>query len=127
MLELIAIAVGGAAGALARHGVTHLGNVAFGVDFPWGTLIVNVAGSLAIGVAWVVLMERGALSPAARSAIVVGFLGAFTTFSTYSLQAIALMEQGRLAAAGTYVFGSVLLCLAGTGAGIFLTRSWLES
>ncbi len=123
MTELLAIAIGGALGALARHGVTQGGTMLFGADFPYGTLIVNVAGSLLIGVAYVAIVERGALNPALRPALMVGFLGAFTTFSTYSLQAIALLQEGRGLAAASYVMGSVVLCLVATGIGIALTRT----
>lgn len=122
MIELVAIAIGGALGALARHGAAGVGNTLFGIDFPWGTLIVNVVGSLLIGIAYVLLIERLALSPIWRSALIVGFLGAFTTFSTYSLQAIALLQEGRLAAAASYVLGSVVLCLAATALGIGMGR-----
>ncbi len=122
MIELLAIAIGGALGALTRHGVTIASTTAFGTGFPYGTLIANVAGSLLIGVAFVWLVERHQLSPVIRSAVIVGFLGAFTTFSTYSLQAFALLEDGRLAAATSYVLGSVILCLAATAAGIALAR-----
>ena len=123
MTELFAIAIGGAIGALARHGVAALGNSWFGTGFPYGTLMANVIGSLLIGIAYVLLVERAALSPAARAAIIVGFLGALTTFSTYSLQAVALLEEGRPGAAALYIVGSVLLCLSATAAAIWATRT----
>jgi CrcB protein len=122
MYELTAIGIGGAAGALARYGVAHYSNYLFGSHFPYGTLIVNVVGSFLIGVLFVLFTERAMMSPIWRSALIVGFLGAFTTFSTFSLQALALMEEGRLAAALTYIASSVIICILAAGVGMFLAR-----
>jgi len=122
MLELFAIALGGAAGALARHGAAHAIDSWLGTHFPFGTMFVNIAGSLLIGLAFVLLIERLTLAPIWRSVMIVGFLGAFTTFSTYSLQALALLEAGRFAAAAAYVVGSVVICVAATAAGMALAR-----
>ncbi|MEX0941617.1 MAG: fluoride efflux transporter CrcB [Pseudomonadales bacterium] len=122
MYELAAIGIGGAAGALARYGVTHYSNFLFGTHFPYGTLIVNIAGSFLIGVLFVLFTERSMVSPVLRSASTIGFLGAFTTFSAFSLQSLALMEEGRLAAAFMYVVGSVIICILAAGGGMFLGR-----
>lgn len=122
MLEMIAIAVGGALGAVARYSAGHWVGEWLGTDFPWGILLINVSGSLAIGVAFVLLVEQGTFSAVLRSALMVGFLGAFTTFSTFSLQTLALMETGRYLEAILYVLGSVLLSLGAVSLGVFLCR-----
>ena len=108
MGELIAIAIGGAVGAVSRYWLTQLAAILFSPEFPYGILIVNLIGSLAIGVLFVLLVERSLLPPIWRSILMVGFLGAFTTFSTFSLQALDLSETGRLIAAAAYVGISVV-------------------
>jgi fluoride exporter len=122
MQELVVIALGGAVGALARFGVSHISNVWFGSHFPYGTLICNIMGSFLIGIAFVILTEKALLSPVWRSAIIIGFLGAFTTFSTFSIQSLALFEEGRLAAALLYILASVVICILATSAGMVLGR-----
>ncbi|MDA0790569.1 MAG: fluoride efflux transporter CrcB [Proteobacteria bacterium] len=122
MSELLAIAVGGALGALARFWSTNFITGLLGAGFPYGILIVNVIGSLLIGIAFVVLVERTEAHGAVRSFVMVGLLGAFTTFSTFSLQTLGLIEAGRLIAALAYVFGSVLLCMAGVTLGVYIAR-----
>lgn len=122
MYELLVIGAGGAAGAIARFGVSHASNLVLGTEFPYGTLIVNVLGSFLIGLIFVLLIERAMLSPVWRSALIIGFLGAFTTFSTFSLQTLALFEEGRLLAALAYVGSSVVICILATALGMFLAR-----
>lgn len=119
---MIAIAIGGALGSLARYGLTVWSDQVFGADFPYGIFIANVAGSVAIGICFVLLFERALLPEFWRSLLMVGFLGAFTTFSTFSLQAIGLLQEGRLLSASTYVLGSVFLSLIGAWIGILITR-----
>ena len=117
------IAIGGALGAVSRYGVT-LGAARLGATgFPYATLTVNVVGSFLIGlfVAW--LGGRTEINPALRPIIQVGFLGALTTFSTFSLDALILLEQGRLTQAGLYIAASVLVCLAACFIGLLAGRS----
>ena len=122
MATLIAIALGGALGSLARYGITLYFDSLLGRDFPYGIFIANVAGSFAIGICFVLLMERALLSEVWRSMLMIGFLGAFTTFSTFSLQAVGLMQEGKLLDAGIYILGSVILSIVGAFAGILVTR-----
>ncbi|MBO6564480.1 MAG: fluoride efflux transporter CrcB [Pseudomonadales bacterium] len=121
---LVAIALGGAIGSLARYGVTVWSEQALGAEFPYGILIANVAGSFAIGICFVLIYERALLPEIWRPLLMVGFLGAFTTFSTFSLQAIGLIQEGRLVAASLYVFGSVMLSILGAWLGILATRQF---
>lgn len=122
MNAYIAIAFGGALGAVTRfwlHGAVQRFN---GNHFPLGTFSVNVLGSFLIGVFFVVLAEKAQLSEAWRPVIVVGFLGAMTTFSTFSLDALLLFEQGHYNTALFYILSSVTLCLFAAFAGMQITR-----
>jgi len=120
--QLIAIAAGGAAGALLRFGISTGTYNLLGRQFPYGTLVVNVLGSLLMGILFVLLSERLALGAEWRAGLLVGMLGAFTTFSTFSFETIALLEEGRWLGATTNVAASVLLCLAATWIGLSLAR-----
>ena len=122
MRTMLAIAAGGACGALLRFWVTQGAHALFGRGFPLGTLAVNVAGSAAIGVAWVMFFERHDVAPEWRAALVTGFLGAFTTFSTFSMDTLLLVEQGEHVKAGANVALSVALCLAGCWLGMAAAR-----
>ena len=122
MGEVVAIALGGALGALSRFWATNLANILFGTDFPYGIMIINILGSFAIGVLFILLIERSLMPTALGTGLIVGFLGAFTTFSTFSLQALGLLESGRLAAAAFYIGGSVVICITSAGLGMFVGR-----
>lgn len=123
MLQILAIAGGGAVGAVARFLVSTGVYRLFGRDFPWGTLVVNVFGSFGMGLLFVLLLERSLIGPEARAAILVGFLGSFTTFSTFSLETLTLVEQGEMLRALLNVAASVLLCVAACWAGIIAARA----
>lgn len=125
MLQSLAIAGGGAIGALLRYWSVGAVHGVLGRDFPWGTLMVNVAGSLLMGIAWVWLVDRALLGGEWRSLLMVGGLGAFTTFSTFSIETLRLLEDGRLLLALLNVMGSVLLCLLAVWGGALLARQWL--
>ena len=114
------VAIGGAAGSVARY-LSVLAAARFlGTGFPVGVMAVNVAGSFAIGVLAVVLTgPRAGLSPL----LVVGFLGGFTTFSSFSLDALRLWEAGEHSAALAYVVGSVVLALGGAILGMAVGRA----
>lgn len=116
------VALGGALGASARYLLSQWVHSLWQHAWPLGTLLVNLLGSFAIGVVFV-LIERQALHPDWRGVLMVGFLGAFTTFSTFSLETIALLESGRLAPALAYILASVLSCILAAGFAVWLTRS----
>jgi CrcB protein len=122
MKHLFFIAIGGAGGALARHWLSNLVHDATASKFPFGTLSVNLLGSFCIGVLYVIIVERGMVHPDWRSVFIVGFLGAFTTFSTFSLETIALLENGQPAVALAYVLFSVMTCLLAVWLSMALTR-----
>lgn len=115
------VALGGAAGAAARYGAAQWTGTRFGWSFPWGTLTVNIAGSLAIGLVMTLLAARQA-DPAYRLLLVTGFLGGFTTFSAFSFETWALLESRRWESAALYVAGSLILSFAACGVGLGLGR-----
>lgn len=123
MNQVLLIATGGALGAVARHGLASLINSQIDSRFPLGTLAVNVIGSLVIGIMYVVIIERLNLHPDWRNIISIGFLGAFTTFSTFSLEIVQLLEQGQILTAGLYLMCSILSCIILCWLGIIITRS----
>lgn len=123
MLQVLAIAGGGALGALARFWMSAELYRLFGRGFPWGTLAVNVLGSFLMGLLFVLFLERLAAGPEVRSAVLVGFLGAFTTFSTFSLETLNLVESGYLARAFINMGASLVACLLACWLGLALGRS----
>ncbi|WP_201246850.1 fluoride efflux transporter CrcB [Halochromatium salexigens] len=126
MMQLLVIAGGGALGAMARFGVSNGLYRWLGRDFPWGTLAVNGLGSYAMGLLFVFFVERGPVAPEWRAALLVGFLGSFTTFSTFSLETLALVEQGEAVRALLNVAGSVLLCLGACWFGLISARLFYD-
>lgn len=122
MQQLLAIAGGGAIGAVFRYGMSNGVYRLLGRDFPYGTLVVNVLGSLLMGLFFVLLVERMAASAELRLALLVGLLGSFTTFSTFSIETIALFDAGIPFKAILNIVLSVVLCLSATWLGMSLGR-----
>jgi len=120
--QLLAIAGGGDLGAIFRFGLSNSVHRLLGRDFPYGTLVVNTVGSLLMGLCFVLLVERMAVSAEWRSAILVGLLGAFTTFSTFSFETLALFNAGAPIKALVNIMMSVMLCLLATWLGMTLGR-----
>ena len=118
MFQIMAIAIGGALGAVSRYLVIGLVTDWLGKSFPYGTLIVNVIGSFLIGILYVVVVQKMHVSPELKSIMVVGFLGAFTTFSTFSLEAFNFINEGLVLNAITYILSSVILCIISVWAGV---------
>lgn len=121
--EIVAIALGGALGAMMRYWISNAVYLWLGRGFPYGTLSVNLIGSFIIGIAFILLTERLILGAEARAFILIGFLGAFTTFSTFSLETLLLMQEGLMLKASINIVISVFLCLAATWSGMLLARA----
>jgi CrcB protein len=122
MTYYLAIALGGAAGALCRYWLTSVAEHHNNTMFPLGTFVVNLIGSLLIGVLFVVVTEKIQLAAYLRPLLMIGFLGALTTFSTFSLDALLLIQQGYLATATAYILASVVTCIIAAWAGMSLVR-----
>ncbi|GMR00274.1 MAG: fluoride efflux transporter CrcB [Zetaproteobacteria bacterium] len=123
MRHLLAVAAGGAVGASLRWLLAGAVQRAAGGAFPWGTFAVNALGSFALGFLFVYLIERSTTGELLRLAVTVGLLGAFTTFSTYSLESIRLMQSGAFGLAAANVLGQVFICLVLTWLGVQLART----
>lgn len=117
----LAVALGGALGAMGRYGFSLLLPNQIG-QFPWATLIVNVLGSALIGLCYVLLLEKGIVSVQWRPFLMVGVLGALTTFSTFSLDTILLWQQGQSVQALSYMVVSVMTCIVAALIGIQMAQ-----
>jgi CrcB protein len=119
---LLLIAFGGAVGAVLRYGASISVYSLLGRGFPYGTLFVNVSGSLLMGILSVLMLERFDIGPEWRAAVLVGVLGSFTTFSTFSIETLNLLEQGDLMRAMANIVLSVLICLVAVWFGVLIGR-----
>ena len=122
MGQVLAIAAGGALGAVMRFWVSSGVYALLGRAFPWGTLAVNVLGSLAMGFLFVFMLERLAAGAEWRAFALVGFLGAFTTFSTFSIETLTLMQDALYLKAALNAVVSVVACIAAAMLGVILAR-----
>jgi CrcB protein len=120
--QTLAIAAGGALGALLRFWMSNGVYALLGRGFPYGTLAVNVLGSLVMGYLYIVMIERLAIGAEWRAFALVGLLGAFTTFSTFSIETLNLLEQADYAKALANMLVSVLACIAAAFVGVSLAR-----
>ena len=123
MKYLLFIAVGGASGAVARYLLSTWAHRLWEGPLPVGTLLVNALGSFSIGIVYVLLVEKQLIHQDWRGVLMVGFLGAFTTFSTFSLETITLLEAGHVAHALGYMIVSAVVCVLMAGTAIHLTRA----
>ncbi len=122
MSQVLAIAGGGALGAVLRYWVSTAVYAMAGRGFPYGTLAVNVLGSLVMGFLYIWLLERSFGSAGMRAFMLIGLLGAFTTFSTFSIETLMLMEGGQYVRALVNTLASVVLCVAAAALGVMLAR-----
>ncbi len=121
----LSIALGGALGALCRYWVSARTYAWLGAEFPFGTLLVNVSGSMAMGFLVVVFSEKLALAEELKFAILVGFLGSYTTFSTFALDSLQWLHNGAVMKVAIYVMSSVVGSLLGVWIGYLAARSVL--
>lgn len=123
MTTVVLIAIGGAFGAVARYAVDGWVSEATRASFPWGTLAVNASGSLALGLLYALAIERAALPAELRGPLGIGFIGAYTTFSTFMLESLRLMEDGSYALAAANLAGSLAIGMVAVIAGVALGRA----
>ena len=121
-MQVLYIFIAGGLGALGRYGLSGLAQ-RIGDSFPWGTLTVNVFGSLLIGFVMKVGLSTDIIPQEARVAATVGFLGAFTTFSTFSFETVRYLEDGVWSTGLLNIFFNVVLCIAAALLGLFLART----
>ena len=124
MLSWLYVAVGGAAGAVARYGMALLVRSCTDTQWPLATFAVNALGAIGIGIL-AVLLERQMVHTEMRALAMVGFFGAFTTLSTVSLELLQMFERGQLALGLLYGLASLLICVVGAASGVVLTRMLL--
>ena len=125
MNMLLAVAFGGALGALGRHLISGQVMRWMGSGFPWGTMTVNILGSFILGVLVEDMALRWSATLEMRGFLVVGVLGGFTTFSAFSLDVVLLLERGSLGPAFAYIAGNLLLSVCGLFAGLMIFRQVL--
>ncbi len=123
MQKFLLIAVGGALGSIARYWVGSTIGGRMGVRFPYGTLVVNITACIVIGFFLTWLGERTDLSPVYRYFIAVGFIGSYSTFSTFEWETLATLRSGAVLLAGVYAVGSFALGLAATWCGAVLAEA----
>lgn len=122
-MEFLWVGIGGFFGANARYILGHEIAKRLGLDFPYSTLIVNLSGAFLIGVLFTILTDRVVGDPMWRQLTIVGFLGGYTTFSSYTYEAVGLIQDGRWSTALLYIVGSNGLGLLACFAGIWAVRA----
>ena len=121
-MHWFAVAIGGALGSIARYALsTYIFDIS-SHKFPYATLIVNVLGTFVMGILFVVIVERAVMPAEMRSLLMIGFVGAFTTFSTFSLDALGLWQNGHIFMSLVYMLATIILCLIAISSAIWLTR-----
>jgi CrcB protein len=124
MMGYLIVFLGGGLGAALRHGINMLSARTLGTEFPYGTLIINVTGSLVMGLIAGYLAFKGDASQHWRLFLMTGILGGYTTFSAFSLDAALLYERGATGLAAIYVLASVILSIGGLFAGLAMVRNF---
>jgi CrcB protein len=122
MRAAVGIAIAGAVGAVSRYGVEALVTRWLGAAFPWGTLVVNVSGAFVLGLLFTLLTGQVIVAPWIRSSLTIGLLGAYTTFSTLSLETFRLIEDRAYPLAAANAFGSLIGGLIAVYAGVVIGR-----
>lgn len=123
MQKYLFIAIGGALGSIARFGVGSMVAGRMGTRFPYGTFVVNLSACIVLGFSLVFLDRRSAFNPAWRYLVPVGFIGAYSTFSTFEWETFANLQTGTFLLAGFYVILSIVLGLAGIWCGVLIARA----
>jgi CrcB protein len=123
MRTIVAIGIAGALGALARYGLDGAVSRRLPTSFPWGTFVVNVSGALVLGFILTLMTEQLTTAPWLRSALAIGFLGAYTTFSTLTYETYRLLEDGALGRAAANLLGSAMACLVAVYLGVVAGRA----
>lgn len=122
MREFLLISGGAVLGVNARYWLSRLIAAQLGPEFPWGTLVINITGSLVLGFLLTFIAQRFVVDPGLALALGTGFCGAYTTFSTFSVDTIRLMERGDLLPASLYASASLLGSIIAAYAGVVLAR-----
>lgn len=123
MVAVLLIGVGGFAGAIARYLVDSRLSTWSGGALPWGTFVVNISGSFAVGLLFALMIERAALPAEVRGPLMIGFIGAYTTFSTLALESWRMIEDGAWLYAGANLIGSIVVGVIAVIGGIALGRA----
>lgn len=123
MRTIVAIAIAGALGALARYGVDGFVSRRLLAAFPWGTFVVNISGAFVLGLLMTLMTEQLTTAPWLRSALAIGLLGAYTTFSTLSYETYRLIEDGAVGLAAANMFGSMAAGLFAVYLGVVAARA----
>ncbi|HEX8026202.1 MAG TPA: CrcB family protein [Candidatus Limnocylindrales bacterium] len=122
-MPLVLIAIGGAAGAVSRYLADAFVSDRLGGEFPWGTLVVNASGSFVLGLLFALAIEKSVLPASIRGPVMIGFIGAYTTFSTLMLESWRLAEDGAVALAAINLAGSAAIGILAVLAGLTLGRA----
>jgi len=126
MMNIFFIALGGALGAVCRYGLNALITQKAITSFPVGILSVNILGSLMIGIFFALFTHLWDGTHSVKAFLIIGFLGSFTTFSAFSLDAVELLQQGSYGMASAYIFGTTFLAISATFAGLVITNNILS-
>lgn len=125
MMQILYIALGGALGAVARYVLSQTVDNVHTSFIPWGTFSVNLLGALLIGALFVIISEKQLIHADFKYLLIVGVLGGFTTYSSFSLENFRLIEEGHLLVALSYMLGTTASCLLGVWAGVYSARALL--